>query len=68
MEINLTIHSSRPRPKYRIQVILEEDSQWESKYESGIDSGTTISVKKVGRKSNHRKREETMDKEKDLGL
>jgi hypothetical protein len=48
--------------------MLEEDSQGESKYESGIDSGIAVLIKKVGRKFNHCKLEETMDKENDLGL
>jgi hypothetical protein len=48
--------------------MLEEDSQGESKYESSIESGIIVSIKKVGRKSNNRKQEETMDKEKDFGL
>jgi hypothetical protein len=64
----LTIHSLGPRTKSRIPVMLEEDSQGESKYESGTDSGKIVLAKKVGIKSNHHKQEEKMDKEKELGL
>jgi hypothetical protein len=47
-------------------IILEEESQGESEDESGKDSRETITAKKPGRKSGHRKREETTNEE--LGL
>jgi len=47
---------------------IEEESQGEYDDDSSKDSGATATKKNPGRKSGHRKREETTDKEKELGL
>lgn len=54
--------------RLEIHVILEEESQDESHEDSGKETKALVTIKKLGRKSGRRKREETTDKEKELGL
>ena len=51
-----------------IHVILEEESQDESHEDSGKETKALVTIKKLDRNYLHRKREETTDKEKELGL
>lgn len=57
-----------PHGTPNIPVIVEEDSQEESRDESEIEISQSSKVKKVGRRSNQNKRDKEANRDKELGI